>query len=109
MSDPCSILPSIQWPIAKDSLASQCTPFEIVDDQGDMHRTMIELHKKQGKLVRTSPNEIGVPDLSAVKKIYGASIKFAKSPWYSVCGKDIANLIFLPNVMKTSTAHSDGL
>ena len=52
--------------------------------QGDMHRAMIELHKKHGKLVRTSPNEISVPDLSAIKKIYGAGNKFAKSPWYSV-------------------------
>lgn len=52
--------------------------------QGDMHRTMIELHKKHGKLVRTGPNEISVSDLSAIKKIYGAGTKFAKSPWYSV-------------------------
>ena len=45
---------------------------------------MIELHKKHGKLVRTSPNEISVPDLSAIKKIYGTGIKLGKSPWYSV-------------------------
>lgn len=52
--------------------------------QGDMHRTMIELHKKHGKLVRTGPNEVSVADLSAIKKIYGAGTKFVKSPWYSV-------------------------
>ena len=45
---------------------------------------MIELHKKHGKLVQTGPDEISVPDLSAIKKIYGAGTKFAKSPWYSV-------------------------
>ncbi|KAL2044343.1 hypothetical protein N7G274_003048 [Stereocaulon virgatum] len=28
---------------------------------------MIELHKKHGKLIRTSPNEVGVADLSAIK------------------------------------------
>ena len=37
-----------------------------------MHRTMIELHKRQGKLIRTGPNEISVSDLSAIQKIYGA-------------------------------------
>ena len=35
--------------------------------QGDMHRTMIGLHKKYGKLVRTGPNEVSVSDLLAIK------------------------------------------
>lgn len=39
--------------------------------QGDMHRTMIALHRKHGKLVRTGPNEVSVSDLAAIKKIYG--------------------------------------
>lgn len=39
--------------------------------QGDMHRTMIALHQKHGKLVRTGPNEVSVSDLAAIKKIYG--------------------------------------
>ena len=52
--------------------------------QGDMHRTMIDLHKRHGKLVRTGPNEVSVSDLSAVKQIYGAGTKFRKSDWYSV-------------------------
>lgn len=52
--------------------------------QGDMHRTMIGLHKKHGKLVRTGPNELSVSDLSAIKQIYGAGTKFRKSVWYSV-------------------------
>ncbi|KAL2356702.1 cytochrome P450 [Cryomyces antarcticus] len=51
---------------------------------GDMHRTMISLHNKFGKLVRTGPNEVSVSDLTAIKKIYGAGTKFRKSPWYSV-------------------------
>ena len=41
--------------------------------QGDMHRTMIALHQKHGKLVRTGPNEVSVSDLTAIKKIYGGS------------------------------------
>jgi hypothetical protein len=49
---------------------------------GDMHRTMISLHKKHGSLVRTGPNEVSVSDLSAIKKIYGAGSKFRKSDWY---------------------------
>ena len=70
---------------------------------GDMHRTMINLHKKHGKLVRTGPNEVSVSDLSAIRTIYGeitwmlgaaskdvlnvnvgAGTKFTKSDWYSV-------------------------
>lgn len=49
-----------------------------------MHRTMINLHKRHGKLVRTGPNEVSVSDLSAIKSIYGAGTKFRKSDWYSV-------------------------
>ena len=52
--------------------------------QGDMHRTMIKLHKKHGSLVRTGPNEISVVDLPAIKKIYAAGTKFSKSDWYAV-------------------------
>ena len=52
--------------------------------KGDMHRTMIELHKRHGKLVRTGPNEVSVADLSAIKKIYAAGTKFRKSRWYEV-------------------------
>ena len=49
-----------------------------------MHRTMIKLHSKYGKLVRTGPNEISVNDPSALKKIYAAGSKFSKSSWYEV-------------------------
>lgn len=52
--------------------------------QGDMHRVMIDLHKKHGKLVRTGPSEVSVSDLSAIRLVYGASTKFRKSNWYSV-------------------------
>ncbi|KAL1645594.1 hypothetical protein SLS61_008277 [Didymella pomorum] len=51
---------------------------------GDMHTTMIALHKKHGKLVRTAPNEVSVSDPAAIKTIYGAGSKFRKSDWYSV-------------------------
>lgn len=51
---------------------------------GDMHRTMLSLHAKHGKLVRTAPDEVSVSDLTAIKKIYGAGTKFRKSDWYSV-------------------------
>lgn len=52
--------------------------------QGDMHRTMIELHRRHGKLVRTGPNEVSVNDLSAIRAIYTAGTKFSKSSWYGV-------------------------
>jgi cytochrome P450 len=51
---------------------------------GDMHTTMIALHKKHGKLVRTAPNEVSISDPTAIKLIYGAGTKFRKSDWYSV-------------------------
>jgi cytochrome P450 len=51
---------------------------------GDMHTTMIALHKKHGKLVRTAPNEVSISDPTAIKTIYGAGTKFRKSDWYSV-------------------------
>lgn len=51
---------------------------------GDMNRTMIELHAKHGSLVRTGPNEVSVSDLTVIKTIYGAGTKFRKSDWYSV-------------------------
>ena len=41
--------------------------------QGDMHRTMIALHQRHGKIVRTGPNEVSVSDLAAIKKIYGGT------------------------------------
>ncbi|OAK96861.1 cytochrome P450 [Phaeosphaeriaceae sp. SRC1lsM3a] len=51
---------------------------------GDMHTTMIALHKKHGKLVRTAHNEVSISDPTAIKTIYGAGTKFRKSDWYSV-------------------------
>ena len=39
--------------------------------KGDMHRTMIRLHEKHGKLVRTGPREVSVSDPAAIKVIYG--------------------------------------
>ena len=51
---------------------------------GDMHTTMIALHKEHGKLVRTAPNEVSISDPTAIKTIYGAGTKFRKSDWYSV-------------------------
>lgn len=41
--------------------------------KGDMHRQMLALHAKHGKIVRTGPNEVSVTDLNAIKKIYGRS------------------------------------
>ncbi len=42
--------------------------------KGDMHRTMIDLHSKYGKLVRTGPNEVSVSDLAAIRTIYSVPI-----------------------------------
>ena len=39
--------------------------------KGDMHVTMIGLHKKYGNLVRTAPNEVSTADPAAIRLIYG--------------------------------------
>ena len=39
--------------------------------KGNMHRKMIELHKRHGKVVWIGPNEMSVSDCNAVKTIYG--------------------------------------
>ena len=40
--------------------------------QGNMHRQMIDLHSKYGKIIRTGPNEVSVADVKALKAIYGS-------------------------------------
>lgn len=42
--------------------------------KGDLHRVMIDLHRKHGNLVRTGPKEVSVSDPSAVRAIYSMSI-----------------------------------
>ena len=54
-------------------LAAISRPWLVIHSRrGDMHREMIKLHRKHGKLVRTGPNEVSVADLAVIKNIYGA-------------------------------------
>lgn len=46
------------------------------------HRLEIDLHKKYGKVVRISPNEISIADPKYFKMIYGSATHFSKSSWY---------------------------
>jgi hypothetical protein len=46
------------------------------------HRIEMALHEKYGKIVRISPNELCISDLSYVKAIYGANSRFLKADWY---------------------------
>lgn len=39
--------------------------------RGYIHRKMIEVHKKYGKLVRVGPNELSTADIDSLKIIYG--------------------------------------
>lgn len=39
--------------------------------RGNIHRKMIEVHKKYGKLVRLGPNELSTADIDSLKIIYG--------------------------------------
>ena len=47
------------------------------------HRIEMDLHKKYGKIVRISPNEVCISDLQYARMIYGASSPFLKADWYS--------------------------
>lgn len=47
------------------------------------HRIEMDLHKKYGKIVRISPNEVCISDLKYTKLIYGANSPFHKSDWYT--------------------------
>jgi hypothetical protein len=38
---------------------------------GSMHRTMIELHRRHGQIVRIGPNEVSVTNPEVIKRIYG--------------------------------------
>ncbi|KAI9713247.1 MAG: hypothetical protein M1820_001234 [Bogoriella megaspora] len=51
---------------------------------GDMHRVMIALHERHGKLIRIGPNELSIADIDAIKTVYAAGTKFRKSEWYGV-------------------------
>ena len=39
--------------------------------RGHIHRKMIEVHQKYGKLVRVGPNELSTADIDSLKVIYG--------------------------------------
>lgn len=39
--------------------------------KGNMHRTMMAMHKKYGTLVRTAPNEVSTANPDALVMIYG--------------------------------------
>ena len=90
---------------------------------GDMHRTMVDLHQRYGKLVRTGPNEVSVSDLTAIKQIYGqhsycpryADTKSHKEPVPSsgraigiASGRGTASLTFSRNEMSGSTRLNGG-
>lgn len=39
--------------------------------KGHIHRKMVEVHKKYGKLVRIGPNEVSTADIDSLRIIYG--------------------------------------
>jgi hypothetical protein len=94
--------------------------------KGDMHRVMIQLHKKYGSLVRTGPNEVSVSEPSAIRTIYGLfpTMMLHFNPYKAyhtqalvpsfakvigiACGKVVVPLIFLESGTKVFTLHSEG-
>ncbi|CRG86476.1 Pisatin demethylase [Talaromyces islandicus] len=78
LRNPLNSIPGPFW--------ARWTPFWLAyyANNGNMHRKMIETHKKYGGLVRTGPNEVSVSNPRALKVIYGAGNNFRKSEWYSV-------------------------
>ncbi|KAL5337114.1 cytochrome P450 [Aspergillus crustosus] len=49
---------------------------------GHFETDNIALHKKYGPIVRVAPDHYSINDRAALKTIYGAGTKFAKSAWY---------------------------
>ena len=46
--------------------------------KGEAHRTMIDLHRKYGKVVRTAPNVIDVADPAMIPVIYNLKGEYTK-------------------------------
>lgn len=51
--------------------------------KGQNHKTIIELHRKYGKLVRTAPNVVDVSDPAMIPVIYNIKGKFKKVSLYN--------------------------
>lgn len=51
---------------------------------GRSHKTDIALHKKYGKIVRLSPNQLSISDTNEINAIYGVGTNFYKSGFYSL-------------------------
>ncbi|KAF9889804.1 hypothetical protein FE257_006894 [Aspergillus nanangensis] len=54
--------------------------------RGHFERTNIDLHKQHGPIVRISPSKFSISDPTAVKTLYAAGTKFAKSDFYRPFG-----------------------
>ncbi|KAI1079575.1 cytochrome P450 [Whalleya microplaca] len=52
--------------------------------RGRLHRDLVELHRKYGKVVRVAPNMLSVGDPMAFREIYRAGNRFYKAKSYSV-------------------------
>ncbi|KAL2070498.1 hypothetical protein VTL71DRAFT_13524 [Oculimacula yallundae] len=52
--------------------------------KGKAHLTIIELHKKYGKLVRTSPNVVDVSDPAMIPVIYNVKGNYKKTAFYTM-------------------------
>lgn len=51
---------------------------------GQWHRTILDIHRKYGRVVRIAPNEISIVDENGMKNLYGHSHNARKTSWYSV-------------------------
>ncbi|KAI0007011.1 cytochrome P450 [Xylariaceae sp. FL0662B] len=58
--------------------------YPYISKQGRLHRDLVELHKKYGKVVRVAPNMLSVGDPMAFREIYKAGNRFYKAESYSV-------------------------
>lgn len=58
-----------------------------MDFSGQRSRTIHELHKKYGDVVRIGPRELSFSTRQAMRDIYGANNKFIKAPAYEAFGR----------------------
>ncbi|KAK4539376.1 hypothetical protein LTR36_011006 [Oleoguttula mirabilis] len=86
-------------PLAKvpGPLLASLTRLWLVYQSRTLKRHLIELqlHRKYGRVVRVSPNEIIISDPEYVKMIYGANSPFLKARWYETVGPKDADTMNL--------------
>ncbi|KAI2616232.1 putative cytochrome P450 [Hypoxylon sp. NC1633] len=86
LSSPIAKLPGPWYTVWTDVILK----YNVI--KGRRPRWVHELHEKYGMVVRISPNEVSIQDLSAVERIYQIKGEFLKSSWYKTFIPGVQNV-----------------